>query len=539
VSRRACDLAVIALVIAFASIGLFGLDAVPRVHEDEPWSAAPGVAFWTTGRFATELSAGFFGAERHEYGFLPVFPLLVGLVLRFFGLSLFGARIVALSSATATLGLTYLAGRRLLSPAHGLTAAAVLAAWPVAIPGPHRPTGIPLADLGRIARYDVAVPVFGLLSLLVLLSALDAEREPPRGRLIAAGALAGLATLSHAYGAAWLAVAGATLLLRRPPRLVSAALWISAGFLAALVPWMAFVATGFPDFVAQNRKYAGRLDLFSLRFYASNLTGEWRRYAPILSAARAGRIAPWVLLGAVLSGLVLLCRRVRAGAPAGSRILLAAFLLNVTLFALFLAPKTFSYLAPLWPLAALVASVPLVALFDPGKSRLVRVAALLVLALPLLEGFLAYGRLARAVHETTPYPVLAARLRERIPRDSRLLALSPWWIALRKHVATYTSLGVPFALANPVSASVPLTFAEAAAALPPWDTVLIDPAMHRFLEEATAPAHPFHEAAAAFRDLLATRGARLTATLDDPSYGRFEVWRVTRTEDTSTGRPRR
>jgi 4-amino-4-deoxy-L-arabinose transferase-like glycosyltransferase len=538
VSRRTADAAAFALVIAFATIGLFGLDAVPRAHEDE-WCVAPGVAFWATGRFATDLSAGFFGAERHEYEFLPLFPLLAGLVLKLFGLGLFQARIVALSCATASLGLTYLAGRRLLSPTHGLAAAVILAAWPVAIPGPHRPTGIPLADLGRIARYDVAVPVFGLLSLLVLLSAVEADREPPRGRLFASGCLAGLATLAHAYGAAWLAVAGAALLLRRPSRLVPAVLSVSGGFLVALAPWLAFVATGFSDFVAQNRGYSDRLDLFSLRFYASNVAGEWRRYEPVLRAARAGQFAPWALLAAILSGLVLLGRRVRAESPAAPRILLAALLLSAGLFALFLSQKTFSYLAPLWPLAALVASVPLVALFDPGRSRLVRGAALVVLALPLLEGLLAYGRLARAVHETTPYPVLAARLREQISRESRLLALSPWWFALTGHVARYTSLGVPFALTKPTSAKVPLTFAEAAAVLPPWDTVLIDPSMRRFLDEAGAPEHPFHARAVAFRDLLSARGARPVATLDDPSYGRFEVWRVMGTRDTSTEPPPR
>jgi 4-amino-4-deoxy-L-arabinose transferase-like glycosyltransferase len=539
VSRRTGDVAAVAIVVAFATLGLFGLDAVPRIHEDEPWIAAPGFTFWTTGHFATDLSGGFFGAERHEYGFLPLFPLIVGLALKVLGPGLFEARIVALSFATASLGLTYLAGRRLLSPAHGLAAAVILAAWPVAIPGGHRPTGIPLADLGRIARYDVAVPVFGLLSLLVLLSALDADRRPPRGRLFAAGFLAGLATLTHAYGAAWLAVAGAILLIRRPPRLFAAVFLVSGGFLYALAPWVAFVVSGFSDFVSQNRMYSDRFDLFSFRFYAANVAGEWRRYEPVLRAGQAGQIAPWVLLAVILSGLVLLGRRVRARAQAASRILLAAFLLTVTLFTLVLSPKNFSYLAPLWPLAALVASVPLVALFDPGNSRFVRWTALLVLTLPLLEGLLAYGRLAGAVREATPYPVLAARLRERIPRESRLLALSPWWLALRGHVAVYESLGVPFALANAACTPTPLTIAEAAAAIPPWDTVLIDPAMRRFLEEANAPADPFHGVAEAFRDLLSTREARLTATLDDPSYGRFEVWRLTRTGDTSTERPPR
>jgi len=319
VSRRTADAAAFALVVAFATIGLFGLDAVPRVHEDEPWIAAPGLAFWTTGHFATDLSGGFFGAERHEYGFLPLFPLLVGLALKVLGTGLFEARIVALSCATASLGLTYLAGRRLLSPTHGLSAAVILAAWPVAIPGGHRPTGIPLADLGRIARYDVAVPVFGLLSLLVLLSALDADGRPPRGRLFAAGFLAGLATLTHAYGAAWLAVAGATLLIRRPSRLFPALLLVSGGFLSALAPWVAFVVSGFADFVSQNRTYSGRFDLFSFRFYAANVADEGRRYEPVLRAAQAGRIATWVLLAAILSGLVLLGRRARATAEAVPR----------------------------------------------------------------------------------------------------------------------------------------------------------------------------------------------------------------------------
>src|SRR6185295_8899870 len=159
-SRFAPHLISLALLLYFWTVGLSNLDRFPKIHEDESWQAAPGYTFWAEGRFGTDLFAGFFGMEQHYYGFMPLFPILVGGALHLFGVGLFQARLVPLILITLTLALTHRLGTKLYSPWHGTLAVAVLVGWRIAGPFPHLVSGIPMADVARITRYDSAVPVF-------------------------------------------------------------------------------------------------------------------------------------------------------------------------------------------------------------------------------------------------------------------------------------------------------------------------------------------------------------------------------------------
>lgn len=102
--------AALALILYFWASGIAYLDRSPPVHEDEPWTAAPGYTFWDTGRFGTELFAGFYGMEQHYYAFPPLFSMLVGAALHLFGMGLFQARVVPLACIILTLALTYRLG---------------------------------------------------------------------------------------------------------------------------------------------------------------------------------------------------------------------------------------------------------------------------------------------------------------------------------------------------------------------------------------------------------------------------------------------
>src|SRR5581483_1207134 len=65
-------------------------------------------------------------------------------------------------------------------------------------------SGIPLVDLARIARYDPLVPVIGLGSLHVYLTARAARPRWSGLAMALAGLLAGLSGLAHLYGLFWL-----------------------------------------------------------------------------------------------------------------------------------------------------------------------------------------------------------------------------------------------------------------------------------------------------------------------------------------------
>ena len=68
-------------------------------------------------------------------------------------------------------------------------------------------TGVPLMDIGRIARYDIGVPVFGLAALWLFNHA-ERRAHRPRAPLwyAASGAAVGIAGLIHMYGLFWLPV---------------------------------------------------------------------------------------------------------------------------------------------------------------------------------------------------------------------------------------------------------------------------------------------------------------------------------------------
>src|SRR5262249_29056452 len=203
---RGADGLALLVIVAFVGIGLCGLGTYPIVHEDEPWIAAPGYGFWTSGAFATELFRGLYGSERHFYGFMPLFSLVSGGCLRLCGLGLSRVRVAWWAGPAAGLWPPLLLARGLFAPRHGLMAVYVLASWPIAAPEPHLATGIPAFDLARLARYDVAVPVCGLIALVVLVPPLTAGAPLGGGRLFLSGVFSRLSPLPPAFRAAPLAV---------------------------------------------------------------------------------------------------------------------------------------------------------------------------------------------------------------------------------------------------------------------------------------------------------------------------------------------
>lgn len=545
----------LALLLYFWTTGLTNLDRFPKIHEDESWQAAPGYTFWAEGRFGTDLFAGFYGMERHYYGFMPLFPLLAGGTLHLFGLGLFQARLVPLALMTLTLALTHRLGTKLFSPWHGTLAVAILVTWRIAGPFPHLASGIPLADVARIVRYDSAVPVFGLGALLILVHTLTADRRPttrmthhpPRTTLHASrftlhashhffsiGLLTGLAALSHVYGAFWL------------PALLLAAFWVLGwpavkpalvailGFGLALTPWFIFVASGWSDFLGQNRNYADRFGLLDGRFYLINLLNEVERYDPILNGSKQS-FGAWLWLVGVSLSLAwigvnsqrLLTPNPQPPTPVlSSRILVAVLTTLGSLFALLLSFKTFSYLATLWPLFALTTAAGFIHAWQaPNPRRWWRPVLSLLFLLALAEGIFTNARLQLWTQQTTPYHVFSQAVAAQLPPQSRVLGLQHYWLGLAQHSRTYQSILVPVFWTNPYYVPQPLSFAQAVQADPP-QVILLDQIMLDFLAETTIPDHPLHQLGLAIRAYLAERQARLVGRVDDASYGRMEIYQL-------------
>lgn len=526
VRARVCDGMALLLLILFAIVSAIGLATVPLVHQDEPWIAQPGLTFWNEGHLGSGLLSGFGGSERQYYVLMPLYPILVGLVQRLGGVGLTEARSVSVALATLAVGATYLAGRRLLTPQRAILAALIVAWWPVSLLTPYARTGIPLFDLGRIARYDIGVPAFGMLALAIIAPAWTGvvnERPAARTerRAWAAGLLCGASTLCHAYGGVWMVILASVSLTLRGRSSRPLALIVVGGWLLAMAPWALWILSGWPLAVEQSTPFTYHLGFLSPETLMASVWTEWHRYAPVGRAILSGSVGASTLGAA---GLVAVFRLapglVRREARSWS--LLAALSLHLVLYALFLSAKHFHYLSSLWPVLALLTAEGLGIVWYGRWRLMTRALAAAAVLLATTAGARAMNGLWQEARRTTPYGELCRTLRPRVPPRTRVLALSHYWFCLAGHTADYRSLLVPIYRSDPRWTPGDTTFAEAADAVDA-DVLIVDPVLGRFLAEASTPSHPFHRLA---RDITAySRGRWIhVATLDDPSYGRFEIY---------------
>jgi 4-amino-4-deoxy-L-arabinose transferase-like glycosyltransferase len=510
----------LALLLYFWWGGVAHLDRFPTVHEDEPWIAAPGYTLWEEGHFGTELFAGFYGMEQHYYQIPPLFSLLLGGGLHVFGLGLFQARVIPLMCILLTLALTYRLGATLFSGWHGVLAVAVLVGWSIAQPAPRLVSGVPMADVARIARYDAGVPPFALGALVMLVRAIN---QPSRLKFVAIGALTGLAALSHLYGGFWLAAIIVVIVLRFRRRAVEYTGLAVIGFGLVLLPWLLFVASNAEDFINQNRLYAGRFRLSDPQFYIENLSQEWQRYQPVTEALRNTWGAQLWLVTLVIGVVWLLWRVRKKDQSAGTLLILPGVM--IALFALLLKFKTFTYLATLWPLFALVVACGWVGLWGAANRRLWRIGIAALFCSAMVIGGLRTLRVHQFAQGTTPYRTLTEQIAALLPPDTRLLALQHYWFGLADRTRHYRSLLVPIFKTNPLYVADPIPFAQAVDEIPAT-VLLLDQPIQDLLADTYDLDSPENSLGMQILDYLNSHNAKLLGVIDDPSYGKFYVYQI-------------
>ncbi len=506
------------LLLAYLAVSLPHLDTVPRVYPDEPWQASTGWKLAEEGVFGSDLFAGWHGMERRYYGFMPLHPLLLAASFKIGGLGLFQARFETVLLGLAVLLLTYSLGRRLLDASTAIVAVSLLLTLRLTLTTPYLLSGIPLIDLARIARYDMLVPVLGLLALLAYLRADDSGHS---WLFTLAGLLAGLATLGHVYGAFWLLGLGWVALVERRGWRVLAAL--AVGFALPCLGYLGYVFGGVQEWSGQVRDYGPRFQLFDPRWYLDNLLRERHRYGQGLGAAGWGwvlRPGFWLALVAIPASLLAFGRRAwRGSLPASSEshraalLLLLPTLVFVTLYALLIWLKLINYIIAFLPLVALMVASLVMHLWRNGQRgrRLFLIAAALAV---VLEGGSQVAGLHRAAANTTPWPQLAAELRRQLPADSGpVLLLHDYWLGLQEF--NVRSWVVPVVKSHPRYYQPPLNFAAAVDEVAPT-TLVIDRQIRRML--AHDQVRREHLAV-----WLQRHDFRLIAEIDDSTYGHFEI----------------
>ena len=490
----------------FLTTGVRQLDAVPRVYEDEPWQASTAYKLATSGVFGSDLFAGFYNMNQRYYGFMPLHPLLLAGVFKVLGVGLAQARLETVLLSAVTLVLTFTLGARLFNAWVGAIAVAllVLVRWTGLTYV--QPTGIPLVDFARVARYDPLVPAIGLGAFHVYLSV---RQSAPSWPYLIAGAIAGLAGLAHLYGLFWVP---ALVLLAVWDGRRQALAWLVAGAVLPWLPYGAYVLSDLPDWRGQTAIYASRFEVLNAAWYIQNIVQEYHRYGPglgpigVMWLARPGF---WLaLLGLPLS-LLVLGRRALRGGDAAARAILVPALLFPMLFAVFITLKLVNYTLIELPMFALALGWGVSTAWSREWSRPVLGAIAVAV---LIEGGVALSRLEQPA---SPYPVFAAQIRQYLPPGARVLGLHTYWFGLEDF--DYRSFLVPLNLADEV-----LPLDQALARVAP-DVVMLDQRMRAYFDEPSVAAD--HDR---FYSWLAQHDAQVLGRIDDPTYGLMEVYRVSR-----------
>lgn len=512
----------VSLVLLYLMLSLHHLGDVPMVYEDEPWQASTAWKLSQMGVFGSDMFEGWYGMERHCYGFMPLHPIFMAIVFKFLGVGVAQARLDVVFLGLVVLLATFQLAQRLFQDARiGLLAMLFLIGVRLTGTNPSSISGIFFLDMARIARYDMFVPAFGLLALHAFLSA--SYKQSLRYYALS-GVLTGFATLGHVYGVFWLPAFALllwmTLGLRRafPPFLS-----LTLGFSLCCLPYLAYIAIDIEAWRGQSSEYLveGRLNLLDPSWYLNNLLREPERYklgilqtTPTHLLMRIGLWSSFILLP---TSLWKMARQAKDQAMALLPILIPAVLFPL-LFALLIHTKMMNYILSYIPFWAIIIAWGTQQLWD-RLSRQKRLGLWLWGSCILFEGTARMLVLEQAATTISPYAQFIEKLRTQIPLGARVMGLPNYWFGLE--AVDYHAFVVPayLAIGHP-----PLPFDEGMERLHP-DIVLIDHRMNTVFEN---PNTEYGSLSIGFAQWRERHGLLRFGEVEDPSYGAIELWRITR-----------
>ena len=488
------------LLLTFWWVSLNHIEQYPPVSEDEPWIAAPAHNLAVEGIYGTSLFADYYGMDTHYYQHMPLYPILQAGLFRLTGLGVLQMRLLSVSMGLLILALMMAIGKQIGGSHIGLMAIYLAIFWRVfALPAG---IGIPLFDYGRIGRYDIGVPLWGL-SAIWLFDQHATKTNPKRMGLI--GILIGFATLSHLYGLFFLPVIF-LMGLQNHTHKVRSSCWLLGGLACICSLWLLYALTGWADYVGQMRYQSNLFDLTNWRFYLSNVLNEYKRY-PLNLFVDGGirwRVG-FALLVALPLGIWQMLRQNRRSHTWTIALTLIFFLLCYTLL---LSTKNDNYMIAIWPLVCLV-----VAWCILQFPRWVwAVAAVLI----CVDGALAIDRFHTQAALAQPYTQHIEQLEAHLSADTHILGLQTYWLGLNKY--DYRSWLVPLLKTNPQMMDTTATLKSTLSAVNP-DTILVGKGMGPYLRNLSHPSHEDHQFWLDWLAFSAENQIELTAVIASNTYG--------------------
>lgn len=522
--------ALLASLLLFWGIAVFNLDRFPMIHEDEPWILSPGFKLFTQGVYGSDLFTGFYHIERIYLEFMPLMSWAQGALSRVYGIGMLQVRFFPVAVGLLTLALTYRLGRELFSVRVGIAGLCLVLFWQWTPAGEvWFASGIPLADLTRIARYDILVAPLGLCALWCVIRARGGERGagPHQNAYdLLAGLCSGLAALAHLYGLFWVAALLVVYGLEgmRGRSLRATAARAGTFLLGVALPasiWLTVIALNWHDYLGQNYQYRGRFDLLSPRFYLENLSGEARRYhLGVREIATYTRAGFWLLVLGLPGSWLLLFRHARLGVERNAMYLLAPAVVLAGLFALLLSNKQYNYVATLVPLYALIVGWAVTRLLaEPrGWVRLATGAAVVVVC---VQGILGLAQVQAVASQAEAPESTFARLRAIIPESARVLGTPRYWLARPEQ--DYRSYVLLPQLSDPRITAEPVSVSEALNRIAPT-IVLEDREWLAAYADRSSPLS--RERSEQYAAYMQSHRARLLAELKDERGERLQIFQL-------------
>jgi hypothetical protein len=411
----------------------------PVPTDDEIWILSASHKLATEGVFGSDLFAGFYDAEDVYLFNMPLHHIVLAAVFKIFGTSIWVARLVSIGYGLAALALVYVLAKKVGGVAVGAVALVLMLLLRLNI---GFDTGLPLQEMARTIRYDLAPVPLTLAAALVLL-------RPTPWRCAIAGGLLSIATLMQFYGFFMLPIAAAYLLWDSTPlrsRLTLVGITAAASMVVA-APYGVYVLANYNDFEGQTSTLERRIHFTDPDFYITNVKREtkrfpfqWRDAKQVLTNRPSARLA--VLIGlpaaAALAGWTALRQKTAAHK------LLFLTLVGLPLqFAVLDSQKIYFYWIGVMPFLSIGLAYLIVSglrQLPPPSPDVLRAplkyvvpASLAGLAagflmIVLVEGTYAQVQGARAWDDATDYMSLRGKLDDYVPPGSKVLgATALWW----------------------------------------------------------------------------------------------------------------